>query len=68
VIILRRKRPELERPYRMWGYPLTPLLFAAASLWLIGNTLVTAPLPSVSGLLLIASGLPVYFWWRRANR
>ena len=65
VIVLRIKRPEWERPYRMWGYPVTPLLFAVASLWLVANTLVTKPLPSLAGLALIVSGLPVYFWWRR---
>ena len=65
VIVLRIKRPEWERPYRMWGYPVTPLLFAVASLWLVINTLATKPFPSLAGLALIASGLPVYFWWRR---
>ena len=65
VIVLRIKRPDWERPYRMWGYPVTPLLFAVASVWLVANTLVTKPLPSLAGLALIASGLPVYFWWRR---
>jgi len=65
VIVLRVKRPELDRPYRMWGYPVTPILFAVASIWLVGNTLVAKPLPSLAGLALIASGLPVYFWFRR---
>ena len=65
VIVLRIKRPEWKRPYRMWGYPVTPFLFAVASVWLVGNTLYTKPLPSLAGLGLIASGLPVYFWWRR---
>ncbi len=65
VIILRVKRPELERPYRMWGYPVTPALFALASVWLVANTLVATPGPSLWGLLLIASGIPVYFGWRR---
>ena len=65
VIVLRIKRPEWERPYRMWGYPVTPLLFATASVWLVANTLITKPLPSLAGLGLIVSGLPVYFWWRR---
>jgi APA family basic amino acid/polyamine antiporter len=37
VCILRRKRPELSRPYRMWGYPLTPLLFTLFALWFVVN-------------------------------
>ncbi len=65
VIVLRIKRPEWKRPYRMWGYPVTPLLFTVASVWLVANTLITQPLPSLAGLLLIVSGVPVYFWLRR---
>jgi APA family basic amino acid/polyamine antiporter len=65
VILLRRKRPEWERPYRMWGYPVTPFLFAVASLWLVVNTLIEKPLPSLAGLGLILAGLPFYWWWRK---
>ena len=65
VILLRRKRPEWERPYRMWGYPVTPFLFAVASLWLVVNTMIDKPLPSLAGLGLILTGLPFYWWWRR---
>jgi APA family basic amino acid/polyamine antiporter len=67
VLILRRKYPQRERPYRMWGYPLTPILFAAVSFWFVGNTLVTTPGPSIVGLAIIASGIPVYFYWRRGR-
>jgi APA family basic amino acid/polyamine antiporter len=65
VILLRRKRPEWERPYRMWGYPVTPFLFAVASLWLVVNTMIEKPLPSLAGLGLILTGLPFYWWWRK---
>ncbi len=65
VLILRRKEPDRERPYRMWGYPVTPVLFAAVSFWFVGNTLVTTPGPSLLGLAIIATGIPVYFYWRR---
>ena len=67
VLILRRKHPHRERPYRMWGYPVTPILFAAVSFWFVGNTLLTTPGPSLVGLAIIASGVPVYFYWRRGN-
>jgi APA family basic amino acid/polyamine antiporter len=67
VILLRRSRPELPRPYRMWGYPVTPLLFLAVTLYFVGNTLLTRPGPSLAGLGLIATGVPVYFLWRRKN-
>ncbi len=66
VIVLRRKRPELARPYRMWGYPATPLLFAAVTLWFVVNTILTTPVPSLIGLLFISTGVPAYYLWRRS--
>jgi APA family basic amino acid/polyamine antiporter len=67
VILLRRSRPALPRPYRMWGYPVTPLLFLAVTLYFVGNTLISRPWPSLAGLALIATGVPVYFFWRRPH-
>jgi basic amino acid/polyamine antiporter, APA family len=66
VIVLRRKQPDRPRPYRMWGYPFTPLLFAAVAFGFVLNTLVTDPRPSLSAIALIAAGIPVYFFWRRS--
>lgn len=63
VIVLRYKQPGLARPYRMWGYPVTPALFVAITAWFLVNMLRTRPVPSVAGLLLIATGIPVYFLW-----
>jgi APA family basic amino acid/polyamine antiporter len=68
VLILRRKQPDRLRPYRMWGYPVTPILFAAVSFWFVVNTLVTTPGPSLTGLAIIASGIPVYFYLRSKTR
>jgi APA family basic amino acid/polyamine antiporter len=68
VMVLRRKQPGLVRPYRMWGYPATPLLFLAITCWFLVNMLVTRPGPSLAGLLLIATGIPVYFVWARNPR
>jgi basic amino acid/polyamine antiporter, APA family len=65
VIVLRRKQPDLPRPYRMWGYPVTPILFLAITAWFLINMLVTRPVPSLAGLVLIATGIPVYFVWTR---
>jgi APA family basic amino acid/polyamine antiporter len=65
VIVLRYKQPGLARPYRMWGYPITPALFIAITCWFLVNMLKTRPLPSVAGLLLIVTGIPVYFLWAR---
>jgi len=65
VIVLRRRRPEAERPYRVFGYPWVPVLFMLASILLLANTLVEKPLESLLGLLLLAAGVPAYVWWRR---
>lgn len=65
VILLRIKRPELPRPYRMWGYPVTAILFLAITGWFLGNMIVTRPVPSLAGLALTATGIPVYFLWAR---
>ena len=65
VIVLRIKRPDLPRPYRVWGYPVTPVVFVAITCWFLVNMLVTRPTPSLAALVLIASGVPVYLLWTR---
>jgi APA family basic amino acid/polyamine antiporter len=67
VIALRRSRPDLQRPYKMWGYPFTALLFLAVTLWFLLNTMITRPVPAFAALGLIATGIPVYFIWRKAT-
>ncbi len=68
VIILRRKRPDLPRPYKTWGYPITPILFIISSVFLTINSLIKAFWNSFVGLALIALGIPVYFVWRGRRR
>ena len=65
VIVLRRKQPDLHRPYRTWGYPVTPVLFILAALYIAANTLITQPQYAVRGLVLILLGVPAYLYWRR---
>jgi len=65
VIVLRRKRPESPRPYRVFGYPWVPLAFVLTSAWFIGNTLFEKPRESGLGALIVALGVPVYLIWRR---
>jgi APA family basic amino acid/polyamine antiporter len=68
VIVLRVRAPELPRPYRTLGYPVVPLVFVAVAIWLVVNTLLNRPVESVAGLVLIALGLPVYWYFRLARR
>ncbi len=65
VIVLRRRFPQLERPYKTWGYPVVPLLYAAVSMWMMAYSLFSRPGESLIGLAIVAGGLPVYYFWRR---
>jgi APA family basic amino acid/polyamine antiporter len=65
VVILRRKRPDLPRPYRVFGYPLVPIVFVLTSAWFIVNTLFEKPVESGIGCLIVVSGVPVYWVWKR---
>ena len=68
LIVLRFRRPQLARPYRVWGYPLTPLVFLAASLHMMVYTARERPLESGLGLLTAACGLALYFAFRLGSR
>ncbi len=68
VFVLRKKQPDLVRPYRTWGYPAVPLLFMAASIAIILNALWTDPINTGLTFGIILVGVPVYFVWRRTHR
>lgn len=65
VFILRKKQPDLPRPYRTWGYPIVPALFLLASLGMVLNALWTAPLNTGITFGIILSGVPIYYLWQR---
>ena len=65
VVRLRRTRPDLPRPYRAWGYPVTPLVFIGFAAWLVGNTIVEAPRDAAIGAGIIIAGLPGYWYWTK---
>jgi basic amino acid/polyamine antiporter, APA family len=65
VIVLRRKRPDLPRPYRVTGYPLVPVLFTGVAVLLLVSTLQTRPRESLMGLGLMALGVPFYYFWKK---
>src|SRR6185437_157866 len=68
VFVLRRRRPELVRPYRAWGYPVVPALFLLASLGMIANALWAQPRDTGLTLLIILAGVPLYYLWKLASR
>jgi APA family basic amino acid/polyamine antiporter len=65
VVVLRKKRPDAERPYRIWGYPLVPIISVVLAAFLIVDLAYLAPTTSGIGYLLVLTGIPVYFIWRR---
>ena len=67
VIVLRRRQPELERPYRTWGYPVVPVLFLLAALYVLGNYAWRETGTFLLDVAIVLSGVPVYWWWRRAD-
>lgn len=68
VFVLRRKLPDLPRPYRTLGYPVVPVLFILVAIWLVINTLRTNPVESAAGLVLIGLGLPFYLYFRKGGQ
>ena len=67
VFVLRRRQPELVRPYRVFGYPFVPLLFLLASVYLLGSYAVTQPAIFAINVAVIAAGVPVFLLWLRAR-
>jgi APA family basic amino acid/polyamine antiporter len=67
-LILLRRRTDLERPYSVWGYPLVPLVFAAASFAIVANEIYSNPQGSLIGLSFVIAGLPVYYLWTYFTR
>ncbi len=65
VFVLRRTRPDLERPYRALGYPVLPAVYIAAAGLIEILLLLYKPNYTWPGLIIVLLGLPVYFLWRR---
>jgi amino acid transporter len=59
---LRRNRPDLRRPYKVWGYPVVPAIFIAAVIYLVGNALVADPVWTGLTFAIVLAGLPVYWF------
>jgi APA family basic amino acid/polyamine antiporter len=65
LVVLRRTRPEMERPYRAWGYPALPLLYIVAAGLIETLLLLYKPAYTWPGLIIVLLGIPVYFAWRK---
>ncbi len=67
VLILRKKLPDVARPYRTILYPLTPILFTAGAAWFVVNTLINKPPEAGAGILFLLIGIPVYLFWKKKS-
>jgi APA family basic amino acid/polyamine antiporter len=63
VMLMRKREPLFPRPYKVHGYPFTPVIFVMCCLLLVGVTLYNQPKEALSGLGLIALGIPFYWFW-----
>lgn len=68
VFVHRFRFPETERPYRTWGYPVTPAFFVLVTVWMLVFLLRSRPWECLAGLGTLALGLPVYLYSNRAKR
>lgn len=65
VIVLRKKMPNAERPYKAWGYPYAPIMFVVVVLWFLYNTTVNDTRNAVIGIGLLLASLPLYWYWTK---
>ncbi|MFN0175848.1 MAG: APC family permease [Saprospiraceae bacterium] len=65
VFIMRKREPDADRPYKVWGYPIVPALFVLFCVTLIIVTCFTHPREAGLGVVLMLTGVPFYFWWNR---
>jgi APA family basic amino acid/polyamine antiporter len=65
VIILRKKKPDMERPYQIPFYPWIPIIFILFAIFLTVNTILEAPRDAAIGTGLILAGLPLYYYWKK---
>lgn len=68
VVVLRFTQPDLPRPYKTWGYPLTPIIFLCIMLWMLVFQLMDKPFESLSGLGMMLAGLLVYWYGMSRDR
>ena len=68
VFILRKRAPELERPYRVPGYPIVPIIALAGGAFIVLTTAITQPMITIIGILVTAAGIPVYCYQKARHR
>jgi APA family basic amino acid/polyamine antiporter len=67
IFVLRRKRPDAERPYKAFGYPFVPALYIIGASVILGVLFIYQTATTWPGLLIVLAGVPVYFLWRKSS-
>jgi APA family basic amino acid/polyamine antiporter len=65
--VLRRKRPEAERPYKAFGYPIVPALYIVGASVILLVLFMYQTRTTWPGLIIVLTGVPIYFLWRKSN-
>lgn len=68
VIILRKKMPNAKRPFKVWGYPVVPILFVIFCISLFINTIYTRPREAMLGIGLMLAGVPLFYYFNKKNK
>ncbi|MCW3111238.1 MAG: amino acid permease [Segetibacter sp.] len=68
VFILRKKMPHAPRPYKVWGYPVVPAIVILFCAVLLVNTIFSRPREAAIGVVLMLTGVPMYYWFKRNNK
>jgi len=68
VFILRKRMPDAPRPYKVWGYPVVPAIVIIFCVILFVNTIIERPREAVFGIVLMLTGVPFYYWFRKRSK
>jgi APA family basic amino acid/polyamine antiporter len=67
IFLLRRKQPDTERPYKAFGYPVVPALYIIGATVILVVLFMYQTATTWPGLIIVLTGVPVYFLWKKAN-
>jgi APA family basic amino acid/polyamine antiporter len=67
LFVLRRREPNADRPFRTWGYPVVPGVYALVAAIVLVNGLIRDPGPTGAGVLVILAGIPLYLFFKKAS-
>src|SRR5215813_1797010 len=67
IFVLRRKRPDAERPYKAWGYPIVPALYILGASVILAVLFIYQTATTWPGLIIVLTGVPIYFLWRKSE-